>query len=65
MGKIKNNKIRKAIVVEIMRKGKTSAPALNPNLVKIICSAQKNENIRTLKAGEEDDAFMRMAPKLL
>jgi hypothetical protein len=37
------------------------APALKPNLEKNICSAQKVENIRTLKAGEEDD-FIALIP---
>lgn len=65
LGKIKTTKIKKANIVEIKRNGKTWAPALNPNLVKIICSAQNVENIRTLKVGEEGDVFMRISPDML
>ena len=63
-GKIKTIKIRNAIVVESSRKVRTSAPALKPNLARMICSAQNTENIKTLNAGEEGDVFMRMSPEM-
>ena len=53
-------RIAKATQMESTWKESTSAPTLNPNLAKKICSAQKVENNRTLSNGEAVDVLIAL-----
>jgi hypothetical protein len=53
LGKIKKANVTIAEVTRTIWKGSTIAPAMNPNLAINIWSAQKAENISTLKSRDE------------